>query len=129
MPMKLLSRHLETSTERLSSFSNSSLQMSIVTIETCEQSLRRCAEPVLDVFHSLTFQHRIAALVWRCLLGLAPAYIRDLCYLQGRSQPNQSGVVPVAVLGMSDWGSKRILGGYERMSFERQRLEAPVAQG
>src|SRR6218665_1432828 len=89
MPMKLLSRHLETSTERLSSFSNSSLQMSIVTIETCEQSLRRCAEPVLDVFHWLTFQHRIAALVWRCLLGLAPAYIRDLCYLtpgtRGRS--------------------------------------------
>ena len=35
----------------------------------------------------------------------------DVCvYVQRRSQPNQSGVVPVAVLGMSDWGSRRILG-------------------
>ena len=32
-------------------------------------------------------------------------------YCQRRSQPNQSGVVPVAVLGMSDWGSRRTLGG------------------
>jgi len=38
-----------------------------------------------DVIHWLSFQHcivlRISALVWRCLRSLAPAYLRDLCYL------------------------------------------------
>ena len=41
--------------------------------------------PMLDVLHWLPFQHRIlfriSALVSRCLLGLAPAYLRDLCYV------------------------------------------------
>src|SRR6218665_4042500 len=39
---------------------------------------------LLDVLHWLPFHHRIifclAALVWRCLLGLALAYLQDLCY-------------------------------------------------
>src|SRR6218665_515601 len=39
---------------------------------------------MLDVLHWLTLQQRITfrigSLVWRCILGLAPAYLRDLCY-------------------------------------------------
>src|SRR6218665_1877368 len=38
---------------------------------------------MLDVLHWLPFQQRIifciGALVWRCILGLAPVYLRDLC--------------------------------------------------
>src|SRR6218665_1969868 len=38
----------------------------------------------MDMFFPGFFKHRIifriAALVWRCLLGLAPAYLQDLCY-------------------------------------------------
>jgi len=38
---------------------------------------------MLDVLHWLPFQQgiifRIATLVWRCLLGLAPTYLQDLC--------------------------------------------------
>src|SRR6218665_3726263 len=33
----------------------------------------------LPLQHRIVF--RISALVWRCLLGLAPAYLRDLCHL------------------------------------------------
>src|SRR6218665_4219107 len=39
---------------------------------------------MLDVLHWLPFQqtisYRIISLVWRSLLGLAPAYLRDLCH-------------------------------------------------
>src|SRR6218665_3640072 len=39
--------------------------------------------PMLDVLHWLPLQQRIysriISLVWRSLLGLAPAYLRDLC--------------------------------------------------
>src|SRR6218665_1362037 len=38
---------------------------------------------MLDVLHWLPLQQRIichiGAMVWRCILGLAPAYFRDLC--------------------------------------------------
>src|SRR6218665_2231047 len=38
---------------------------------------------ILDVLHWLPLQQRImfhiGAMVWRCILGLAPAYLRDLC--------------------------------------------------
>src|SRR6218665_1247641 len=38
---------------------------------------------MLDVLHWLPLQQRImfriGAMVWRCILGLAPAYLRDLC--------------------------------------------------
>src|SRR5688572_31540994 len=38
---------------------------------------------MLDVLHWLSYEQRIAyrtaALVWRCLLGFAPAYLRELC--------------------------------------------------
>src|SRR6218665_1650553 len=38
---------------------------------------------VLDALHSLPLQQRIifriGAMVWRCILDLAPAYLRDLC--------------------------------------------------
>src|SRR6218665_3139243 len=38
---------------------------------------------MLDVLHWLSLQQRIilriGALVWRCILGLSPAYLRDLC--------------------------------------------------
>ena len=38
---------------------------------------------MLDVLHWLPFQQRIifriGAMVWRCIPGLAPAYLRDLC--------------------------------------------------
>ena len=37
-----------------------------------------------DVLHWLPLQQRIifriGAMVWRCILGLAPAYLLDLCY-------------------------------------------------
>src|SRR6218665_1054753 len=36
----------------------------------------------------------------------AASIMLSLSQSQGRSQPNQSGVVPVAVLGMSDWRSR-----------------------
>src|SRR6218665_4069071 len=39
---------------------------------------------MLDVLHWLPLQQRIifriGAMVWRCILGLAPAYLRDLCH-------------------------------------------------
>src|SRR6218665_1305317 len=39
---------------------------------------------MLDVLHWLPLHHRLifrlAVLVWRCLLGLAPAYLQELCY-------------------------------------------------
>src|SRR6218665_178993 len=39
---------------------------------------------MLDVLHCLPLQQRImfriGAIVWRCILGLAPAYLRDLCH-------------------------------------------------
>src|SRR6218665_3881795 len=39
---------------------------------------------MLDVLHWLPLQQRITfrivAMVWRCILGLAPAYLRDLCH-------------------------------------------------
>src|SRR6218665_3229180 len=43
---------------------------------------------MLDVIHWLPLQQliifRIGAMVWRCILGLAPAYLRDLCHpIQG----------------------------------------------
>src|SRR6218665_3063483 len=38
---------------------------------------------MLDVLHWLPLQQRIifriGAMVWRCILGLAPTYFRDLC--------------------------------------------------
>ena len=38
---------------------------------------------MLDALHWLPLQQqiifRIGAMVWRCILGLAPAYLRDLC--------------------------------------------------
>src|SRR6218665_1509337 len=38
---------------------------------------------MLDVLHWLPLQQqimfRIGAMVWRCILGLAPAYLRDFC--------------------------------------------------
>src|SRR6218665_2399845 len=38
---------------------------------------------MLDVLHWLPLQQRtifrIGGIVWRCILGLAPAYLRDLC--------------------------------------------------
>src|SRR6218665_902866 len=38
---------------------------------------------MLDVLHWLPLEQRIlfriGAMVWRCILGLAPAYLRDLC--------------------------------------------------
>ena len=38
---------------------------------------------MLDVLHWLPvrqrIQYRVVSLVWRCQLGLAPAYLRDLC--------------------------------------------------
>src|SRR6218665_3266480 len=38
---------------------------------------------MLDVFHWLPAEqrisYRIASLVWRCLVGLAPVYLRELC--------------------------------------------------
>src|SRR6218665_3647678 len=38
---------------------------------------------MLDVLHWLPLQQRIifriGSMVWRCILGLAPAYLRDLC--------------------------------------------------
>src|SRR6218665_635127 len=38
---------------------------------------------MLDVMHWLPvrqrFQHGVVSLVWQCQLGLAPAYLRDLC--------------------------------------------------
>ena len=65
------------------------------TFIKCHSVIRRCSRPesvtnghvsayMLDVLHWLPFQHRIifriGALVWRCILGHAPAYLRDLCY-------------------------------------------------
>src|SRR6218665_1767082 len=39
---------------------------------------------ILDGLHRLPLQQRIifriGAVVWRCILGLAPAYLRDLCH-------------------------------------------------
>ena len=39
---------------------------------------------MLDVLHWLPLQQRIifriGAMVWRCILGLDPAYLRDLCH-------------------------------------------------
>src|SRR6218665_4195385 len=39
---------------------------------------------MLDVLHWLPLQQRISyriiSLIWRSLLGLAPAYLRDLCH-------------------------------------------------
>src|SRR6218665_1207408 len=39
---------------------------------------------MLDVLHWLPLEKRImfriGAMVWRCILGLAPAYLRDLCH-------------------------------------------------
>src|SRR6218665_1770227 len=39
---------------------------------------------MLDVIHTLPLPQRImfriGAMVWRCILGLAPAYLRDLCH-------------------------------------------------
>ena len=39
---------------------------------------------MLDVLHLLPFHHQLlyhlTVLVWRCLLGLAPGYVRGLCY-------------------------------------------------
>src|SRR6218665_2326958 len=39
---------------------------------------------MLDVLHWLPLQQQImfciGAMVWRCILGLAPAYLRDLCH-------------------------------------------------
>src|SRR6218665_2207532 len=47
---------------------------------------------MLDALHWLPFHHRlifrIASLVWRCLLGLAPAYLRDLGTRGGSSLPS-----------------------------------------
>src|SRR6218665_505885 len=44
---------------------------------------RHISAYMLDVLHCLLLQQRImfriGAMVWRCILGLAPAYLRDLC--------------------------------------------------
>src|SRR6218665_2816005 len=63
---------------------------------------------MLDVLHWLPLQQRIMfridAMVWRCILGLAPAYLRDLCRptpgIRGRTslRSSEQGVlfVPLA---------------------------------
>ena len=46
--------------------------------------LGRVSAYMRDVLHWLPYPHRfifrLAVLIWRCLPGLAPAYLRDLCY-------------------------------------------------
>ena len=49
-------------------------------------SLGHISAYMLDVLHWLSLHQRIivldrciGAMVWRCILGLAPAYLRDLC--------------------------------------------------
>jgi len=45
--------------------------------------VRHVSAYILDVLHWLPLQQRIifriGAMVWRCILGLAPAYLQDLC--------------------------------------------------
>ena len=48
----------------------------------------------LDVLHWLPvrqrIQYRVVSLVWRCQLGLAPAYLRDLCRPVSGAQASRS---------------------------------------
>src|SRR6218665_2763733 len=63
---------------------------------------------MLDVLHWLPLQQRIifhiGAMVWRCILGLAPAYLRDLCRptpgTRGRSslRSSEQGLLLVPLL-------------------------------
>ena len=49
---------------------------------------------MLDVLHWLPvrqrIQYRVVSLVWRCQLGLAPAYLRDLCRPVSGAQGSRS---------------------------------------
>src|SRR6218665_1647909 len=60
----------------------SCLQSTIVSSDLLCPKYTRTAY-MLNILHWLPLQQRImfriGAMVWRCILGLAPAYLRDLC--------------------------------------------------
>ena len=76
---------------------------------------------MLDVLHWLPIHLRIAyridALVWRCLLGLAPAYLRELCC-------PTSGALGRRSLGSAEMGA--LLVPFERTSTMQNRAFSVV---
>src|SRR6218665_2911778 len=77
---------------------------------------------MLDVLHWLPLQQRImlriGAMVWRCILGLAPAYLRDICSptadTRGRSslRSSEQGFLFVPFASYHHTPGSCILGGW-----------------